>query len=172
MNPWLIIGVGIAWLASLVSVGQWQNSIGHVQERTKWQAKENAELKEKAATIERLTKQVREMEDSHTAAMVKIGNNFTEELRNAEEYRRRDVARARAGNSGLRIAAPVCPNGGGGPEGPPLPASPGGDGARTIELPSEVAGRLFELAHDANAIATRLTACQKIIIEDRRVCNG
>lgn len=172
MNPWLIIGVGIAWLASLVSVGQWQNSIGHVQERTKWQAKENEELKEKAATIERLTKKVREMEDSHTAAMVKIGTNFTEELRNAEEIRRRDVARARAGNSGLRIPAPVCPNNGGGPEGPPRPASSGGDGAGTVELPRETSGRLFELAYDANAIATRLTACQKIIIEDRRVCNG
>ena len=41
INPWLIVGVILVWLASLAGVGYWQRSDGQTVERSAWEIREN-----------------------------------------------------------------------------------------------------------------------------------
>ena len=166
MNPYIILGLVIAWIASLGAVGWWQNQAGHTDERVTWQARENKELQDANASIKRLEEAARAAEQAHATMLAKIGENHQKEIADAAAQKERDVAAARSGRIVLRIPAPC--KGANGSAAAKTPATPGvGDGGATAELPRSVTEDLLSLANDADSVADQLRQCQKVILDDR-----
>lgn len=165
MNPYVIIGLLIAWVASLGAVGWWQNDAGHTAERVVWQKRDNEALTKANAAIKRLEEEARASELRHAEDLNVISTGYQKELVNAKAQKDRDVAAARAGTLGLRFRAEggTCPGG----TGQATASSGGRDGPATAELPSEIAAGLFALADDADEVVLQLTACQAVIRSDR-----
>lgn len=168
MNPWLILGIVIAWLASLWGVGSWQREDGRTAERNDWQARDNAQLAAANKAIARLTREARDLEASHQLRLADIAANIQKETARHEADTRRAVSGAR---SLVLRDQPACPAGaGGGPEGPPVAGAGGGDGPAACELPAEAVRDLFALVLDADRDVRQLAHAQAVIDEDRRVC--
>lgn len=163
INPWVLLGVAIAWGLSLFAVGSWQRADGAAVERAEWQARDNAALTQANETIERLNREARAREEKNAADIAAIGAKHAQEKENLEERRRRDVTAARDGAIKLRVAG-ACPARASGSEGGPVvPATGGGDDATTAELPPTVAANLLDLVNEADAVVVQLTACQATI---------
>lgn len=170
MNPWLIITLGVLWLACLVGVGKWQNEAGHVAERTAWQAKDNEQLRLANAEILRLETEARTTEAGHQKRLVDIANNIVKDKRNDALQHQADLDRVRNGSlilrdpgaTGLKVCAGAAGALGAGPG--------GGDGAGGAQLSGAAAEFLLTEASRADDIARQLAAAQAVIVEDRRVC--
>lgn len=168
LNPWVLLVVGIAWVASMVGVGAWQNGVGHVEERVEWQAKDNEELRLANAEITRLNDKARADERAHATRLDAVSTQYQKEMKNAKAQRDRDVADARTGALRLQFNTGRV-NPGGSEAGDPA-ATPGRcDGGTTAELPREVVADLFSLVNDADEVTKQLTACQAVVRSDRNV---
>lgn len=163
-NPWAILAIGLAWLASLVGVGYWQREDGRLAERVAWTKRDNDALTAANEKIESLNNAAREREAQHAAQMDAIGTWLAKENQDAEARTRRAVDNARA--LVLR-KQPACPNpGGGAPAETSAPAS-GSDGQAACELPSATVRDLFRLVGDADSAVRQLAACQAVVLKDR-----
>lgn len=169
MNPYVIIGLGAAWLASLVGIGYWQNDAGHVAERTKWQTRENGDLRTANDTIKALQDKARKSEHDHAAALSAVSSDYERKLSDANKQRSVDAAALRAGTLRLRDPNPTGLSACGG-LGAQVGTSPGGrDGAQGGELSEAAAGFLLDLASDADDVARQLAACQEVVVKDREL---
>ena len=166
LNPWMILGIAVMWAISLFGVGKWQNKAGAEHERVTWQAKEIEQVNAANAAIKRLSDEARAKEKESVDTMTRLATQLLKERATNEARRKADAAAVRAGDLRLRIPASVCA--GGDFTGPPRPASSGGDGSASVELPRAIAGDLLDLANDADQVADQLRACQSVIIADRK----
>jgi hypothetical protein len=170
LNPWLILGIVIAWLASLWGVGSWQREDGRTAERAAWEAREAQSMRDANATIQRLTREARDLEASHQQRLADIAANMQKETARHEADRDRAVSGATA--LVLRDQ-PACPGGaGGGAPGAPGAGPGGGDGPAACELPHEAVRDLLALVLDADRDVRQLAHAQAVIEEDRRVCGA
>ena len=167
MNPYLIIGLLIGWIASLAAVGWWQNDAGHVAERTAWQKRENTELSAANKKIRSMQDSARRNEQLHAAALADVSTNYQKELSNANKQRAADIAAVRAGALRLRVQYPASIYAIGDRPAETGPGAGGCDGPKGAELPESIVADLLGLAADADDITRQLTACQRVIIEDR-----
>jgi len=165
MNPWLLLGVGVLWLASLAAVGWKANEIGHETEKAAWLTRDNEALTAANATIQRLNDEARATEKAHTQRLADIAANNVKETQDAEARTRRAVAGARA--LVLR-QQPACQGAGPSPAGQAAPAPGAGDGQAGCELPSATVRDLFQLVGDADRDVLQLAACQAVILSDRK----
>jgi hypothetical protein len=168
MNPWLIVGAGLVWLASLWGVGSWQRDEGRTAERVAWQERDSEQLRAANESIARLTKEARQAEADHQARLADIAANIVKENRRHEADSRRAVAGARA--LVLR-QQPACPDAAGErAASPPFAGAAGTDGAAACELPAAAVRDLFQLVLDADRDVRLLGRAREVIEEDRRVC--
>jgi hypothetical protein len=167
MNQYLIIGLLIGWAASLAGVGWWQNEAGHTAERTAWQTRENTELRAANAKIITLQTSVRSIEQAHAIALADVSTNYQKELSNANKQHAADVAAVRAGAIRLRYPNTSSIYSIGDRPAETGPGTGGCDGPKGAELPAATSEFLLSLANDADDITRQLTACQRVIIEDR-----
>lgn len=164
MNPYVLLAIGAAWLASLVGVGYWQRQDGALAEKTSCQAVKLDELTAANAAIKRLEDAAREREKQHAAQMDAIGKWLAKENQDAEIRQRDAVRNARA--LVLRNQ-PACVGAGGNETGPPRPAAGGGNGPAACELPATAVRDLFQLVGDADTGMRALAACQAVVLKDR-----
>lgn len=161
-NPWIIVAVLVAWIASLWAVGLWQNDAGRTSERVSWQAKDNKELVAANKEIQRLNDAARAKEHEQAAQLAAIGAAHAKELEDLDAQRRRDVADAHSGARKLRVPGGCKPTGGSpAAEGPAAPAR--SDDATTAELPRQITADLLELADDADRNTRQLGKCQAVV---------
>jgi prophage endopeptidase len=167
LNPWLLLGVGIAWLASLAAVGTWQREDGALAEKTAWQAKEVAELAAANAEIQRLQAAATRDHRQHELRLAAVDTELSKSRRSLEERTRNDRRAARDGSERLRIPG-ACPPANVDREAAATPAPGRSDGAADAELPGPLAAALHDLANEADAIVEQLTACQAVVLSDRK----
>lgn len=142
-----------AVLAGFAAGGWWLHQTGYkagsAATEVKWQAKE-AEA-QKAAQ-----KRLQAVQSAHA----KTSADFQRKLQDADVENRRMAAALRSGEFRLRFPSAS--------RAPDFAPTPGGcDGGAPSELPSEVAGNLWQLAADADAVAEQLAACQAVVRADR-----
>lgn len=167
MNPWLLLAIAILWgLSVAASATKWA-SLKVAEVRSEYLVRDNKALTEANAKITLLQNAARETEARRVAEMSTLATNYAKGFRDAEAQRLRDVAAARDGSLVLRIPASAC-RPGGGEAAPPGAAAPGGDGAATADLPGSVTADLLALAGEADQVVRQLTACQAIVIADRK----
>lgn len=182
MNPYIIIGVLVGWIASCVGVGWWQNSAGRTAERVEWQARE-MKSREAYAAREREIRAEKDQEIGDLQQeLANAGAAFEKARRRAEDAESkndRTAADLRAGRLVLRD-----PGARGEPaargEGAAGPAAPGScDGAPRPE-PSQLsrdlslnlwaeAGRADRVIED---LETRLTYAQDVIVAYYELAKG
>ena len=165
LNPWVLLAVGVAWLASLAGVGYWQREDGALAARNACLTAKADELAAATVKITTLQNEAREREAQHAAQMDSIGKWLAKENQDAEERTRRAVAGARA--LVLR-QQPACVGAGGSPAAAPGAAPSGGDGAAACALPATAVRDLFLLVGDADAGMRALQACQAVVLKDRQ----
>lgn len=170
MNPYLIIGLLLAWGASLFGVGAWQRHDGIQAERSDWQARENKELRTANAKILALETAARNAEHDHAQDLAAISTDYERKLKDANDQRSRDVSAARSGAIRLRDPNPpgfrAC-----GSVAASTGSSPGGrDDSPPGELSGTSAEFLLGFANDADDVARQLDSCQQVITADRRLC--
>lgn len=169
MNPYIIIGLIVAWLASLVGVGYWQNAAGHVDERATWQTRANAELRAANATINALQEKARKSEQDHAAALAAVSSDYERKLSDANKQRAADAAALRAGTLRLRDPNPTGLSSCGGLGGEAGTGAGRRDGPEGGELSAAAAEFLLDLAFDADDVARQLAACQEVLVKDREL---
>lgn len=169
MNPYTIIGLLVAWALSLAGVGAWQNTAGHVAERTTWQTRENDQLHTANALIKTLEEGARRTEQAHAEALASISTDYQGRLSNATKQIAADRAAVRNGT--LRLRDPgtsgICANTS---NVPGLAASTSGrDDGTDGRLSDQTAEFLLTEADRADSIVDQLTACQQVVRADRIV---
>ena len=169
MNPYLIIGLLIVWIASLAGVGYWQNDAGHVAERTTWQTRENDELRTANDKIKKLEEDHRKAEHDHAAAVAAISTDYERKLSDANKQRASDAAAVRAGTLRLRDPNPTGFRACGGIGLQVGTGASGRDGGTSGDLSAAASGFLLELANDADDVARQLAACQAVVVKDREL---
>lgn len=167
MNPWMLLGIAILWGLSVVGASTKWASLKVAEVRAEYLERDNQALATANAAIKRLQEEARATEAKRVADMNVIAANYAKGYQDAEARRRADVAAARDGALVLRIPASACGSGGG-EAGPPGAAAAGGHDPAAVELPRAVAADLLSLANDADQVADQLTACQAIILADRK----
>lgn len=166
MNPYVALGLGAAWVASLAAVGGWQNSAGRTAERSTWQAREIKQVNAYAAALQTAQDARAAAERAFAVKLAGIAQKHAQEIEDERLKKELDIAAARAGRIVLRIPAP-CPSAGDRAPAATGPAPGDGHGGETAELPREITADLLALADDADAVARQLAACQTVIRADR-----
>lgn len=179
-NPWVLLGVLIAWGASLAAAGMWQNDVGHTEQLAADQKREiaelaakNVELAKARAQIEQLNKDKDAIEQRHAAELAITGAEYEAKVQDLEDQGRRDAAAARAGALKLRVAG-MCastPARGAGGQAAASAAPAGRDGAADGELPGSVTQDLLDLSHDADQVTDQLAACQRTVLAYYHACS-
>lgn len=167
MNPYTIIALIGAWCLSLAGVGYWQNNAGHVAERTAWQTSENGELRMANDRIKTLEEDARKAEQDKAVALDAISTDYERKLSDANKQRAADIAAVRAGSLRLRDPNPTGLRACGGLATEAAASAGQRDGGAAGELSTAASGFLLDLANEADDVARQLTACQRVVIEDR-----
>lgn len=169
MNPYAILAACLAWAGTLAAVGGWQHHAGRTTERAEWQDREIGELRTANQKILDITTAARRAEHENAAALAAVATDYERKLDAAKDRHARDIAAVRSGALRLRdphsAGLPAC-----GSAAAPVGTGAGGrDGPAPGELSEAAAGFLLQLTDDADAVAEQLAACQRVVIEDRRL---
>ena len=173
--PWAKLLGAVLLVAALVAAiyayGQQQFGLGEKAERTAWLARENTALTKANARIKELEDQARAREREHAQDMAAASAKYQEDLKHEKAAKDRAVADLRSGALRLRIplAFPSCPDGAGGSgRAAPGPSTAGRDGEARAELSVQASEFLVGLASEADEVVHQLTACQAVVIADRK----
>lgn len=171
MNPWIILGIVVAWLASLVAVGGWQHDAGVTSERNANRGVQIEELKTANDTILKLEKDARASEHEHAEALAAIGAAHEADLETRKVQHAADLDAVRRGAFKLRDpGASACPDRGAAPA---APAGPGvGDGPPQGGLSLAATEFLLGFADDADAVVEQLGSCQAVVRVDHPTAKG
>ena len=168
-NPYVILALLVAWLASTAGVGYWQRHDGAAQVMVACQRTQAAESARATVAIQAAQAAARASEQKYAAGLATISTTYQEALTHAQTQHTADLAAIRSGALRLRVqypaAASVLP--GDGSASTTAATAGGRDGSQGSDLPGAVAVDLLTLADDADNIARQLAACQAVIVQDR-----
>ncbi|NNM68932.1 MAG: hypothetical protein HKM00_03000 [Gallionella sp.] len=168
MNSYIIIGGLLLWIASLIGVGSWQNDAGHTAERVVWQAKDNQELTAANAEILSLEEAARAAQQQHIQSLADIATQFEKEKQDAQIKANTRLAQYRAGAFRLRDPSAVSARTCGNQTGQIATSTGGSDGGSPGELSGSASEFLLGLTGEADEVVRQLSACQAVVIEDRK----
>lgn len=172
LNPWVLLGVFAAWVASMVGVGYWQRDDGALACKAEYQTRDNLALVKANNDNRALNKAIRQQETNHQNTLESLGLVYSKEFNDAEARRKRDVAAAYAAGGRLRDRTGSCGEGGGGTQTEAVAPSRGSDGAQGCELSGATSAALLNLVHDADRDVRQLAKCQAVVVEYLKQCNS
>lgn len=172
MNPYIILGIVVVWMAGLYGVGRWQRQDGIAITEAVYAKRDNAALIEANGKIKGLEEKYRRAEQDATDNQAAISADYERKLKNANKKTADLIAAARAGTFRLRD-----------PKAAGIPAigsitakasaGPGKcDGAGDGGLSADATEFLLALTGRCNTVRDKLTACQAIVVADRVACSG
>lgn len=158
----------VACIGGIYAYGEQQFSRGEVAERARWQVRENEELAAANSTIIMLNRQARDRERKHAEDIALISAQYQEDLRRVELKKDRVIADLRSGAQRLRIPIATNQTACSGISTEAFASASRRDDAPRAELSEEAAEFLVGLASEADEVVHQLTACQQILLEDRK----
>lgn len=161
-----------AIVLAVFAYGQQQYRRGEVACAVPHLKRANADLAAANELIIQLQREARDAELAHAARLAAVDKKYQE--KQAHEQAQNDVvvSKLRAGIAKLQYRTPIASSQQTSADSTSA-AGPGpgsSDGTETSELPDTTAGDLYAEAARADEITEQLTACQQVIVEDRRVC--
>lgn len=128
---------------------------------------ENSALVRANGTISKMHADARDKERQHALDLNLISSSFQKELQDARTQQAADRAALRSGTLRMRdpgVSSSACA----GPASSAGSAAGRRDGAEARQLSDAAAEFLLEFAAEADDVARQLSACQRVLIEDRR----
>ena len=166
MNPYRILSIIFILLLSHGATAYWQHTTGKTSERVKWQGKQIEELAQANQMIADLNNRFRAQEQKWNNELNVLTTQYLKEKQNAQRKTDALIADARAGFLVLwdahAMQAGVCGSG----ETTTTPT--GSDDREGSQLSGEFTGFLISEAGRADQIVHQLTACQGVILADRK----
>lgn len=167
MKSILFIGIILAWLGSLVYVGNYQYQAGSIAKNAEWREKENTEenteLKLANKAIVDLRNKLAAAEKEKSEQLVIAANAYQEKENAAKEIHQKNISALRANL--LRMYDP-------GTRSEPTnyqstastaATADGSDGAKNTELSREASDFLLDLTYEADEVTRQLGICQSTI---------
>lgn len=158
----------VLWISSLISVGFWQYKEGVKSEKLISKEKQNEELVLANKKIVELQEKAKSIESKNSIALYDISARYEEKLIEGKKLYEKDISDLR--NNIIRLRDPGKSF-----------SSADGNGTSEIEsssckcngkegsrLSDEASKFLFGIANEADEIVYQLTACQGVILEDRK----
>ena len=176
LPPWAKwVGLALSVLAVVLSIygyGQQQYKRGESACALPYLKRANQGLAEANALIVSLQKQVKQNETAHQLRLAALDKSLTEKANHEKAKDQAVIRDLRAGIVKLQYSAKptASEQANRGTASQVKPSPSGGDGTETSELPSTLAGDIYDLAADADQVVEQLNACQQVVIEDRRLC--
>lgn len=164
-----IVAIALGIIYAISAYNGWLINVGKTAERAEWLKRENAELVAAKARIKTLEDEARAQEHAHGQAMVAASTQYQKDLSHEQATKDGVIADLRAGTRRLRIelAAAKATGGSGAAQ---AGAGPGRcDGPATAELSQSAAEFLVDLASEADTVVHQLTACQAVVVADRKI---
>ena len=163
MKSILFIGIILAWLGSLVYVGNYQYQAGSIAKNAEWREKENTELKLANKAIVDLRNKLAAAEKEKSEQLVIAANTYQEKENAAKEIHQKNLSALRANL--LRMYDPGTRSE---PTNHQSTASTaattnGSDGAKNTELSREASDFLLDLTYEADEVTRQLGICQSTI---------
>lgn len=163
MKSILFIGIILAWLGSLVYVGNYQYQAGSIAKNAEWREKENTELKLANKAIVDLRNKLAAAEKEKSEQLVIAANTYQEKENAAKEIHQKNLSALRANL--LRMYDPGTRSE---PTNHQSTASTaattnGSDGAKNTELSREASDFLLDLTYEADEVTRQLGLCQSTI---------
>lgn len=155
-------------IGAFYAYGQQQFGLGEKAERTACFGRDNAALTKANDRIKELEDQARAKEHEHAQAMATASSKYQEDLKHEKTAKDRAIAALRSGDLRLRIPV-ACPEGAGGSTtAAPGPGAIGRDGETRAELSVQASEFFVGLTNEADEVVRQLTACQAVVIADRK----
>lgn len=188
MNVYVKLGLVLGIVLALAASVRWV--VGEVEEgkRAAYDAgrkeallevaqRDNKNLAEARAEIDRLRNQAQEQEAHHAEAMVALDEEATRRVADAEARKEQFVSdvvsgRLRLFDRAARRADAGCPGSGGSSPRTAVAAGSVGDAAGGAELSPALAGFLVSEAGRANKVVAKVTYLQGVVREYLATCNG
>lgn len=178
-GPYRMVGYLVASLAVVGTVYlavnkayNWAYDNGVTAEKLMWESRESEELAVANKTILDLTDKARKDEAQHNLNLATISTNFEGIRQNEKLKNDRIIADISAGTIRLRdkyantSGKGSCASG----SGEATTRTSEHNGETGSELSTTTSEFLYGLASESDEIIEQLTACQAVVIEDRRLC--
>lgn len=167
-NPYLLLAIGIAWLASVVGIGVYEHQAGAIAERVKWQVREAKQDVAANLKIRQLQDAARATEQRAAQDLAAVAERYEKEKSDVAASKDRVISDLRSG--ALRLRFPTATTGDAGRSQAAATAAGAGecDGRAAGELPQPVAEFLVSLASEADSVVVQLMACQAVVRQDRQ----
>lgn len=163
MKSILFIGIILAWLGSLVYVGNYQYQAGSIAKNAEWREKENTELKLANKAIVDLRNKLAAAEKEKSEQLVIAANTYQEKENAAKEIHQKNLNALRANL--LRMYDPGTRSQPANRQSTASTAATtnGSDGAKNTELSREASDFLLDLTYEADEVTRQLGLCQSTI---------
>ena len=165
MNPWIIVGFLVALIA--VGAGGYMKgeTDGRTSEHNQWETREAAINADAAIKIAAADAKVAAAEHALSVNLNAVDTIYQGKLK--EKDNALAVARTDAHAHGLFVDA-ICPASTGNTAGSITAAAGLGYGATHARLPDALADAVLAIGADADKVVEQLTACQAVVIADRK----
>ena len=171
VDKWGTVAVVLIILVITALFGRGQFEHGRRTERAEWLARDNVALKQANTRIQQLEEQGRVKERQHAQDMAVAEADYQEGLKHERAAKDRVIADLRSGALRLRVAvteANNTDNNSGNAAATLGTGTAGGDGAARAELSDAAAEFLVGLAGEADEVTRQLSACQAVVVADRK----
>lgn len=169
-----LTGLVVAWNHYTDGLDKRGYDRGIAESTAAYTTRDNKALADALARTKTLEEAARATERGHVAALATVEKQRLEALANGETAEKRVLARIESGDLVLRpgaFTAGACPTVSPGSQVSPAVSSTAGTaGAGNCGLSPDAERRVLAIGKDANRVRDKLTACQQVIAEDRRVC--
>ena len=163
MKTAALIGIILAWIGSLVYVGNYQYQAGSIAKNAEWREKENTELKLANNAIVDLRNKLALAEKEKSAQLAVAATTYQEKENAAKEIHQKNLSALRANL--LRMYDPGTSSQPTNSQSTTSTAATtgSGDGAKNTELSREASDFLLDLTYEADEVTRQLGLCQSTI---------
>jgi hypothetical protein len=164
INPWLIVGM----LVAVMSAFFYGREVGEDSANAAWAAREVVQLAAMNKKIQDLQTAARDKEQVHAMAVNLLSATYEGERNALKVETTRLRAAVRSGELRLRDRHAAREQSCGSPSGETGTAASQRDGGAGAYLSAEASEFLLELTGEADEVVRQLTACQQVLVEDRK----
>jgi hypothetical protein len=172
-KPYLILGLVLILATSHFGALMFGRNMANNAAKARLQKETQAKLVQMQELMTenlRLSNEVRAKESAHAAKLASFSKTYQEQLQNVRLEKDKFISSVRAGSVKLYIPKPARSVGDYPTLGQVNVTASRCDASAEGELPRDVTEFLYGEASRADEIVNQLTACQAVVLEDRRVC--
>lgn len=171
-KPYLILGIIVILATSHFGALMFGRNIANNAAKARLQKETEAKLVQMQSLMTenlRLSNEVRAKESAHASKLASVSKTYQEELQNVRFEKDKFMASVRAGTIKLHIPKSASSYT---TLGQVNVTASRCDASTESELPRDVTEFLYSEASRADEIVKQLTACQSVVLEDRKICGS